>query len=294
MLKAFDNSNLLFEEMDADEEPYCMVRSLASIFYFSNKGIRSSSASSENSGKMGFPLDNGGSKHVQIVDGGFGGHVYWNNTKHRVMTVDYNCVAASEIEYNTEINQDNLECLSSGLNYVGGAETIYFLCQDKVSGTRYLYLLSGGAILEIRPLNSALHLAQGDIIAGNGLTGTFIYSVHNNKLYAYNFDAETEIEIPVTGLPTGETISYVFNLYWNMGPFGDTSLNFDHIVIGTQKENTYTVYLYNIRGGQPYGTPIDQFSGEGKLKSVRYVCQLVMDMTAMMGPLYGYGPCFPY
>ena len=294
MLKAFDNSNLLFEEMDADEEPYCMVRSLASIFYFSNKGIRFSSASSENSGKMGFPLDNGGSKHVQIVDGGFGGHVYWNNTKHRVMTVDYNCVAASEIEYNTEINQDNLECLSSGLNYVGGAETIYFLCQDKVSGTRYLYLLSGGAILEIRPLNSALHLAQGDIIAGNGLTGTFIYSVHNNKLYAYNFDAETEIEIPVTGLPTGETISYVFNLYWNMGPFGDTSLNFDHIVIGTQKENTYTVYLYNIRGGQPYGTPIDQFSGEGKLKSVRYVCQLVVDVTAMMGPLYGYGPCFPY
>ena len=31
-----------------------------------------------------------------------------------------------------------------------------------------------------------------------------------------------------------------------MGPFGDTSLNFDHIVIGTQKENTYTVYLYNL------------------------------------------------
>lgn len=93
MLKAFDNSNLLFEEMDADEEPYCMVRSLASIFYFSNKGIRFSSASSENSGKMGFPLDNGGSKHVQIVDGGFGGHVYWNNTKHRVMTpVDYQFV----------------------------------------------------------------------------------------------------------------------------------------------------------------------------------------------------------
>ena len=294
MLKAFDNSNLLFEEMDADEEPYCMVRSLASMFYFSNKGIRSSSTSSGNSGKMGFPLDNGGSKHVQIVDGGFGGHVYWNNTKHRVMTVDYNRVAASEIEYNTEINQDNLECLSSGLNYVGRVETIYFLCQDKISGTRYLYLLSGGAILEIRPLSSALHLAQGDIIAGNGLTGTFIYSVHNNKLYAYNFNAETEIEVPVTGLPAGETISYVFNLYWNMGRFGDTSLNFDHIVIGTQKENTYTVYLYNIRGGQPYGSPIDQFSGEGKLKSVRYVCQLVVDMFAMLGPRYGFGPCFPY
>ena len=58
--------------MEADEEPYCLVRSLASIFYFSNKGIRSSSTS-ENSGKMGFPLDNGGSKHVQLVNGGFGG-----------------------------------------------------------------------------------------------------------------------------------------------------------------------------------------------------------------------------
>ena len=79
-----------------------------------------------------------------------------------------------------------------------------------------------------------------------------------------------------------------------MGPFGDTSLNFDNIVIGTQKENTYTVYLYNIRGGQPYGEPIDQFSGEGKLKSVRYVCQLVVDQIAMLGPFYGYGPCFPY
>ena len=88
-----------------------MVRSLASIFYFSNKEsafLRLVVKIVEN----GIPLDNGGSKHVQIVDGGFGGHVYWNNTKHRVMTVDYNCVAASEIEYNTEINQDNLECLS--------------------------------------------------------------------------------------------------------------------------------------------------------------------------------------
>lgn len=43
MLKAFDNSNLLFEEMEADEEPYCMIRGLSRIFYFSNKGIRSSS-----------------------------------------------------------------------------------------------------------------------------------------------------------------------------------------------------------------------------------------------------------
>ena len=130
MLKAFDNSNLLFEEMEADEEPYCMIRSLASIFYFSNKGIRSSSTS-ENSGKMGFPLDNGGSKHVQIVDGGFGGHVYWNNTKHRVMTVDYNCVAASEIEYNTEINQDNLELIEDYLSYMKGtgkADTTLTVC----------------------------------------------------------------------------------------------------------------------------------------------------------------------
>ena len=31
--------------------------------------------------------------------------------------------------------------------------------------------------MEIRPLSSALHLAQGDMIAVNGLTGTFIYSV---------------------------------------------------------------------------------------------------------------------
>ena len=79
-----------------------------------------------------------------------------------------------------------------------------------------------------------------------------------------------------------------------MGPFGDTSLNFDNIVIGTQKENTYTVYLYNIHGGQPYGEPIDQFSGEGKLKSVRYVCQLVVDEFDIIGPMNGYGPCFPY
>lgn len=293
MLKVFDNSNLLFEEMAVDEVPYCMVRSLASIFYFSSSGIRSASTR-ENSGKMGYPLDSGGSEFVQIVNGGFGGHVYWNNEKHRVMMVDYNCVNAYEVEYNTTINQDNLECLSCGLNYVGTNETIYFLCQDKTSGIRYLYLLSGGNITEIRPLNSSLHLAQGDIVAGNGLTGTLIYSVHNNKIYAYNFDAGTEIEIPVTGIPEGSVISYFSNQYWNMGGFGDTSLNFDNIVIGTQDGNTYTVYLYNIRGGQPYGNPIAEFSGEGKLKSVRFVCQAAVDETAMLGPMYGYGPCFPY
>ena len=293
MLKVFDNSNLLFEEMEADESPYCMVRSLSRIFYFSSKGIRSASTD-ENSGKMGFPLDSESSKHVQIVNGGFGGHVYWNNSKHRVMTVDYNCSGVSEVEFNTEVNQDNLECLSSGLNYVGGSEMIYFLCQDKTSGVRYLYLLSGGNIVEIRPLKSNLHLAQGDIIAGNGLTGTLIYCVHDNKLYGYNFDAESEMEIPITGIPEGATISYFSNQYWNMGLFGDTSLNFDNIVVGTQEGDNYTVYLYNIRGRQPYGEPITVFSGEGKLRSVRYVCQAAVNMTAMLGPMYGFGPCFPY
>ena len=41
MLKAFDNSNLLFEEMDADEEPYCMVRSLPvySIFQIKESAL---------------------------------------------------------------------------------------------------------------------------------------------------------------------------------------------------------------------------------------------------------------
>ena len=148
--------------------------------------------------------------------------------------------------------------------------------------------------MEIRPLKSNLHLAQGDIIAGNGLTGTLIYCVHDNKLYGYNFDAESEMEIPITGIPEGATISYFSNQYWNMGLFGDTSLNFDNIVVGTQEGDNYTVYLYNIRGGQPYGEPITVFSGEGKLRSVRYVCQAAVDMTAMLGPMYGFGPCFPY
>lgn len=297
MLKVFDKSNLFFEETGQDEIPYCMLRGVWMTFYFSNTGVRANMGGdiSLSSGKLGFPLDNGSSKYVQLVGGM--DMVYWNSNRHRLMLIDYNCVNVTEIENKTTVNQDNLECLTSGLNTIGATfakvETIYFLCQDKTTGIRYLYLLSGGAITEIRPLNSGLHLAQGEIIAGCGLSGTLIYCVHNNKLYGYNFETGTETEIPVSELSTGNTISYISNQYWNMSPFIDTSLNFDYVVVGMQKGNDYTVYMYNIQGGQPYGEPVAVFSGKGKLRSVRYVSQVTGIFEAMRVIPFT-GSCFPY
>ena len=97
----------------------------------------------------------------------------------------------------------------------------------------------------------------------------------NNKLYAYDLaGTQTERELAVTGIPSGETITYVSNRFYNgLGAF-------DYLIIGTQSGSNYHVYCYNMVGGEPVGSPEVTISGEGILHSVDYVEPSTSEYTA--------------
>lgn len=300
MRETFNRTNLLFEEMDVDERAYTMINGFFTMFYLSSKGLYSGTPGdmSPNSGRFGLPMSDGASKFFQSLGGGMAGYAYWNEKVHRVYITDYNCVSANSMDYEmlSGVNEADLECIASGLNYVGGSETVWFLAKDKLTSSRYLYLLEGGMgeVTDIRRLDAGLHVAQADVVVGNALSAMVIYSVHENRLYAYNWMANSEYEVPLPGVSNHETIGYVSNQYLHVGIFGDRSDNYDYLLVGTQEGEGYKLYFYdNLVGGSPKQEAIIVAEGTGKVKSVRYVPTISLGSFDMM-PMFDSAPVFPF
>lgn len=295
MLKVFDRSNLLYGGMSGDEEPYCMASASYSNFYFSSKGVRvdygSMFGSEFATGIMSYPVGSGSSKFIQACDGN--GLLYWDQQNHRLMFVDGFGSAVDEVSYDgNEIIWDNVEALATGWNHLVGVNTLWYLFEDN-NGERYLVFIDTyQKVTEVRRLNNSLHLAQANLFAGDALTSYSLYAVHNNKLYRYSLDPTgTETELTVTGLPSGDIV-FISDIFF--------SSYFNYFAIGVQNGNKYTLCLYEIRGGQPYGSPLYTTTGEGKLKDVRYVSQSIPFFVpnyyafTNYAVMYGMGPDFPY
>ena len=294
-LKIFDRSNLLYEEMPADEVPYTATTAMYN-FYFSSKGVRTGDTEVFGgefvTGKLGYPMDEGSSQFVQACDGN--GFLYWNEQKHRLMYTNGSNVVT--INYlNGQVPWDNLHAVTTGWNHLAGENTMWYLLED-TNKQRYLVVLNKKhEIISLRPLNSGSHLAQADVVAGNALSAYCIYAVHNNQLYSYSLDenGSESAALVVTGLPTGEKITYLSDVFF--------SKEFDYIVIGTQNGNEYALYMYEIKGGQPYGAPVHTIKGTGKVNNVRYVSQTPTWSFSpnyyaftIYASLYGMGPDYPY
>ena len=86
-------------------------------------------------------------------------------------------------------------------------------------------LLQKGAIIEVRHLDNTLSLAQAEIIAGQGLQGSFIYSIKDNQLYRYSMIEQGETALNMPSLPAG-SVAYMANLFYES--------NFDYLVVGVQ------------------------------------------------------------
>ena len=116
-------------------------------------------------------------------------------------------------------------------------------------------------------------MSRATAYSTNGLTAKYIYCIDGGKIYASIFDNSdlSESEIRPQGINADETITYVSNQFWNGG--GDTSFN--NLIIGTQKDNQYKLYFYNMVGGIPEGAPINVVSGIGNVKSVRYLNMMI-------------------
>ncbi len=284
----FDRSNLLFDKMTDDEIPYGIINnSLGYLFYYSSKGIRAimaaSSYSSPTSGKFGkLYAVCGGSKYITHDIGSYGGTIFWDEKAHSLFFTDYNAYL-SEAQYEDgsglDITQNltDYDCLHIGYNYMNSSGTATVILQNNTTGDRYLYLTEssfGHTYLNNRYLiKPDTHMSRATAYSTNGLTAKYIYCVDGGKLYASIFDNSdlSESEIRLQGINSDETITYVSNPFWNGG--GDTSFN--NLIIGTQKDNQYKLYFYNMVGGVPEGAPIKVVSGTGNVKSVRYLNMMI-------------------
>lgn len=70
------------------------------------------------------------------------------------------------------------------------------------------------------------------------------------------------------GISADETITYL-SYQWQEYT-NDEENNFVHLVVGTQKGDTYRIYMYNIVAGEPRDL-VRTIEGQGKLKKCVYM-----------------------
>ena len=275
-----DADNCHFEKMDG-EIPYRTVRGYFSSYFLTNNGVWSGYCGSYASmGILGSAAGNGGSTHCVTSAGAFYSLVYWDEQTRSIAMSDYNGghVPGMSMVPGFEVENTNYDCITCGNNSTMG-ENIYFLLKDRSNGKLYMYYIDCSmwmpALSRVEELDSSSNFANASCYATCCSQATIAYGVRNNKLYAYDLaGTQTERELTVPGLPSGETITYVSNRFYNgLGAF-------DYFIIGTQSGSNYHVYCYKMVGGEPVGSPEVTISGEGILHSVDYVEPSTSEYTA--------------
>ena len=104
---------------------------------------------------------------------------------------------------------------------------------------------------------SARGMAQAASLAASPMAGAvrlkWPNDVHidGNKLYSYDLNGiVAEKELPLAGLAADETVTYIANRFLKAND------SWDRLFVGTQKGNTYKIYIYDVVGGEPVGQPV--------------------------------------
>lgn len=296
MAEVHNRNTIFYEPAQDDEVLYGMEQGIMSTFLFTNKGFYGGTPGGESwfgetvtTGQHGFPVGSGGSRFMQQVGGGYQGVAYWDEVQRTLCRTDYYATGSTKIKYDLpgDMNPGTVNCMACGLNYVSSQETVWFLLED-ASAKRCLLLLSGSRVEKVVPLDASLHIAKAEVVAGNALSATIIYAIHDDKLWAYSWEGNNEYEIPLPGVEG--TLEYVSNQFLNVGAFGIKTENFDALIVGTTQAEKYNLYIFdNMVGGAPQKA-VKPYQGVGRVKSVRYVPSISVSlddfsMAASSGPI---------
>ena len=202
---------------------------------------------------------------------------------------DYNASVSTVVDYDLPASMDaaTVDCIGSGINYVGFTETEWFLLRD-ADNNRCVVLLPGSdmgaSVVEIDPAVTP-RFAEADIVAGNALSVSIIYFVSGNQLWAYSWGSNSEYNIPLPGVEG--TINYVTNQFLNLDYFtGGEDENFDNLIVGTETAEGYNLYIFDdVVGGAPQSA-VEPYQGTGTVKHVRYVPALQPDLSSAFGGVY--------
>jgi hypothetical protein len=172
------------------------------------------------------------------------------------------------------------EILYFGHNFTGQvAHEGYAIFQDKaVPGKRYLYRLAlstslDNPITSVTEIPSSLKFNEAAEFATNEQDSRLIYFLHDNKLYAYDVEQETEELLAPAGISPGEDITYFSNRYYINA--ADAAANFNYLAIATHQAGKYKVYLYETLGGKPLGEAKRVLEGDGKVRKMQYMTNLL-------------------
>lgn len=280
--KVFDRTNICFDPLD-DDETVTKYFYAPGMFYhnflYTSKGLHVSDfLSSECTGQFG-PADYpcaAPSRYIVWDGSNYGVGSFWSDEDCTFYGTGYDgfpdVMMDGMFDTSMTLGLTGYSCLACGLNSAAGAKGVYVMQDD--GGKRWAYLhncdMMFGAIFDKRvDLSGATHASKASNYAVCGQQAQYIYAVEGGKLWAVNYasDAISDIEMPLQGIGSGEEIVMVSNQF--MKSIGTAS--FDYLIVGTQKGSTYKLYMYEMNGGVPKGEPVQTISGEGKVKSVRYI-----------------------
>lgn len=295
MKQTFNYSTICYAGEQNDDVYYNMTNGSNCYFMASKKGISFKSASGTNAkstGKFGLPtFEDEATNHVQLLNCGRMGIAYWSNGTHSVRKI--NNVGTIITNVTTDPTGEQ-QCIASGINRIGGVETNWFLAEEKSTGKRYLHRVNNmGNLVGTTELDPSLHIAKSSVVAGCGGSASYIYVVDNGNLYAYGWVNGNEIEIPLPGM--SDPVTYVTNQWFWVAGFGDTSYNFDNLIVGTQNGDSYTLHFFSdLVGGIPTKEAYRSVTGTGKVKTIRratpvQVTNLIMTSPSAMKAM----PIFP-
>ncbi len=295
MKQIFDQKSICYAGEDNDDVYYNMTNAWNIGFMLSKKGISSidmKGESSKSTGKLKLPsFEDDVTQHVQLCFTGQRGILYWSNQLPGVRNIDQGGVNRMDISVDTT---GITKCIASGINRMNRmGETAWFLAQEKGTGKRFLHIIDSrnAKQIEVRELNPELHISKASHVAGCGRSAAYIYAVDGGKLYAYAWETDNEVEIPLYGVT--EPINFVTN-QWLALSFGDTPRNYDNLIVGTQNGNNYTLYFFDkLTGGIPTEVAYRTITGTGNIQSIRRCLPSTINNLWITAGARGVNPIFP-
>lgn len=291
LTKVFDRQNILFGTMEPTEKVYAAFQTpMTYHFLITSEGYRYTMPNGKTTGQYGNPMSaTGASSQIAMDIVSYGGTLLWDATSHSLLVGDYNA-NISPLTYNDFTGDDHTQgltgwqCLHMGYNCMNSEGTFTTVMEDQ-QGQRYVYLTGssffGTYLSSILKADKGSHLAHATCFSTNGNQAQYIYCVDGGQVFACNYADGSLAEIPLTlqGIPSGETINFVTNQYWNASSDSD----FDYLIVGTQQGPSYHLYFYEMNGGAPQGDPVKTMSGKGTVRQVRYMNSSFDSSYWMMG-----------
>ena len=293
MSTIYTHSTMFLGEEALNEKPYYVWRNVYGVGYLSDQGayFSTQNSSGRGTGKFGYPVMVNNEENTRPNRNGvFAGlcFCYLDELEGRFLFLDHN----GSVQVYSDLDKDNKAKAYKpngithhlkffGINFMSTIYTGYALFEDETNaGKHYIYqlLLNSGSynpIEKVTEVAASSKLNGATLFATNELTAKMMYFVNANQLYMYDLEQNTEELLNPTGVGAGEEITYVSNRYWK----GGTEADFDYLAIATHKDGKYKVYLYNILGGKPSGTPVRILEGDGKVVKMNYVDHS-MDMNS--------------